>query len=194
MTTGANIFQSADPQDCSEKISSRKENRITSKSNLDWISHHPSHLPPYCQLQLDHRCNKCWQCPCFIWWQTHIPHRKSSKTCGVLNQQEMMAWIWLNTITSCLLSFVCWGGSFFSFFFFFFFLAFPSYISGVHHFWVRFLRMWPFFNPTIKVVTFCLRGWGVSDFQSFSGIHCNLSMNCSFFSNKIKQCLQIIQL
>ena len=25
------------------------------------------------------------------------------------------------------------------FFFFFFFFAFPSYISGVHHFWVRFL-------------------------------------------------------
>ena len=43
----------------------------------------------------------------------------------------------------------------------FFFFAFPSYISGVHHFWVRFLRMWPFFNPTIKVVTFCLRGWCV---------------------------------
>ena len=39
--------------------------------------------------------------------------------------------------------------------------AFPSYISGVHHFWVRFLRMWPFFNPTIKVVTFRLRGWCV---------------------------------
>ena len=37
--------------------------------------------------------------------------------------------------------------------------AFPSYISGVHHFWVRFLRMCPFFNPTIKVVTFRLRGW-----------------------------------
>ena len=37
--------------------------------------------------------------------------------------------------------------------------SFPSYISGVHHFWVRFLRMWPFFNPTIKVVTFRLRGW-----------------------------------
>ena len=30
-------------------------------------------------------------------------------------------------------------------FFFFFFFVFPSYISGVHHFWVRFLRMWPFF-------------------------------------------------
>ena len=27
------------------------------------------------------------------------------------------------------------------FFFCFFFFAFPSYISGVHHFWVRFLRM-----------------------------------------------------
>ena len=50
--------------------------------------------------------------------------------------------------------FVCFLG-----FFFFFFFAFPSYISGVHHFWVRFLRMWPFFfNPTIKVVTFRLRG------------------------------------
>ena len=47
------------------------------------------------------------------------------------------------------------------FFFLFFFFAFPSYISGVHHFWVRFLRMWPFFNPTIKVVTFRLRGWCV---------------------------------
>ena len=45
--------------------------------------------------------------------------------------------------------------------FFPFFFAFPSYISGVHHFWVRFLRMWPFFNPTIKVVTFRLRGWCV---------------------------------
>ena len=27
--------------------------------------------------------------------------------------------------------------------------------------WVRFLRMWPLFNPTIKVVTFRLRGWCV---------------------------------
>ena len=39
--------------------------------------------------------------------------------------------------------------------------AFPSYISGVHHFWVRFLHMWPFFYPSIKVVTFRLRGWCV---------------------------------
>ena len=47
------------------------------------------------------------------------------------------------------------------FFFFFFFFAFPSYISGVHHIWVRFLHMWPFFNPTMKVVTFRLCGWCV---------------------------------
>ena len=43
----------------------------------------------------------------------------------------------------------------------FFFFAFPSYISGVHRFLVRFLRMWPLFNPSIKVVTFRLRGWCV---------------------------------
>ena len=41
--------------------------------------------------------------------------------------------------------------------------AFPSYISDlwVHHFWVRFLRMWPFSNPATKVVTFSLHGWCV---------------------------------
>ena len=42
--------------------------------------------------------------------------------------------------------------------FFVCFFSFPSYISGVHYFGVRFLCMWPFFNPTIKVVTFRLRG------------------------------------
>ena len=41
------------------------------------------------------------------------------------------------------------------------FFALPSYISGVHHFWVSFLRMRPLFNPTIKVVTFRFRGWCV---------------------------------
>ena len=56
-------------------------------------------------------------------------------------------------------------------FFFFFFFAFPSYISGVHHFWVRFLRMWPFFNPTITVVTFRLRGWCVLGVFFVAGIH-----------------------
>ena len=46
-------------------------------------------------------------------------------------------------------------------FFWLFFFAFPSCISGDHHFWVRFLRMWQLFNPTIQVVTFRLRGWCV---------------------------------
>ena len=32
------------------------------------------------------------------------------------------------------------------------------YLLGLP-FWVRFLRMWLFFNPTIEVVTFSLRGW-----------------------------------
>ena len=56
-------------------------------------------------------------------------------------------------------------------FFVFFCFAFPSYISGVHHFWVRFLRMWPFFNPTIKVVTFRLCGWCVLGVFFVAGIH-----------------------
>ena len=30
-------------------------------------------------------------------------------------------------------------------------------------FWAIFLRMWPFFNPTIEVVTFCLHGWCTLD-------------------------------
>ena len=37
----------------------------------------------------------------------------------------------------------CWAVASVPTLFFFFFFAFPS--SGVHHFWVRFLRMWPFF-------------------------------------------------
>ena len=57
--------------------------------------------------------------------------------------------------TLCFLGVFFWGGGGGRGF------AFPNYISGVHHFWVRFLRMWPFFNPTIKVVTFRLRGWCV---------------------------------
>ena len=39
-------------------------------------------------------------------------------------------------------------------------LCIPSYISGVHYFWVRFLRMRLFlFNPTTVVATFRLRVW-----------------------------------
>ena len=44
--------------------------------------------------------------------------------------------------------------------FFFFFLCVPSYISGFHHSWWDFCTiMWLFFNPTIEIVTFHLRGW-----------------------------------
>ena len=44
-----------------------------------------------------------------------------------------------------------------------FFFAFPSYISGVHHFLGEIFAYVTvfFFNPTIKVVTFRLRGWCV---------------------------------
>ena len=48
------------------------------------------------------------------------------------------------------------GGGFFNFF-----LRSPAISLGFTTFWVRFVRMWPFFNPTIKVVTFRLRGWCV---------------------------------
>ena len=37
--------------------------------------------------------------------------------------------------------------------------------------WVRFLRMWPFFNPTIKVGTFRLRGWCVLGVFFVASIH-----------------------
>ena len=40
----------------------------------------------------------------------------------------------------------------------FFFFCVPSYVSWIHHFgWA--LRMWPFFNPTIEIVTFHRHGW-----------------------------------
>ena len=43
---------------------------------------------------------------------------------------------------------------------FFFFFCVSSFISGVHHFLVRFLSMWLFFfNPTMKVVTLHPFGW-----------------------------------
>ena len=70
----------------------------------------------------------------------------------------------LSHATCCARCHVVWRDSSdtkFDWGFLLFFFCVPSYISGVHHFWVRFLRMWPFFNPTIKVVTFRLRGWCV---------------------------------
>ena len=50
---------------------------------------------------------------------------------------------------------------FFFFFFFFFFFRSPAISLGFTTYGWDFLRMWPFFNPTIKVVTFRLRGWCV---------------------------------
>ena len=41
----------------------------------------------------------------------------------------------------------------------FFFFCVPQLYLWASPFWVRFLRMWPFFNPTIEVVTFHLHGW-----------------------------------
>ena len=42
-----------------------------------------------------------------------------------------------------------------------FFFAFASYISGVHQFLGEIFAYVIVFNPTIKAVTFCLRGWCV---------------------------------
>ena len=61
--------------------------------------------------------------------------------------------------------------------------AFPSCISGVHHFWVRFLCMWSFFNPTIEVVTFHLRG-SLSSEIHYANM-CDLDMK---FCHKIEFC------
>ena len=41
----------------------------------------------------------------------------------------------------------------------FFCFCVPQLYLWASPFWVRFLRMWPFFNPTIEVVTFHLHGW-----------------------------------
>ena len=56
---------------------------------------------------------------------------------------------------------VTWFNYLITHFFFFFFLRSPAISLGFTTFWVRFLRKWPFFNPTIKVVTFRLHGWCV---------------------------------
>ena len=68
-------------------------------------------------------------------------------------------------------------------FFLFFFFAFPSYISGDHHFWVRFLHMWPFFNPTIKVVTFRRHGWCVLGVFFVAGIHLSRTWTSGSFES-----------
>ena len=56
-----------------------------------------------------------------------------------------------SSFSSCLLLFF--------FFVFFFFFCVPQLYLWGSPFLVRFLRMWPFFNPTIEVITFRLCGW-----------------------------------
>ena len=68
--------------------------------------------------------------------------------------------------------FVFFGGGVVLFCFFFF--AFLSYISGVHHFLgeiFAYVTVFVFSNPTIKVVTFHLRGWCVLGVFFVAGIH-----------------------
>ena len=55
---------------------------------------------------------------------------------------------WLSSAKSCKLTFAPW----------FFFFCVPQLHLWGSPFWVRFLRMRPFFNPTIEVVTFRLHG------------------------------------
>ena len=73
-----------------------------------------------------------------------------------LHQKRKCSFSILNRRGSNWCSIFCSGQFFFSSFLFF---CDPSYISGVHHFLVRFLHMWPFYTPTIEVVTFHLHGW-----------------------------------
>ena len=104
---------------------------------------------------------------CFCCWDSYYPcaeHKQQpkktkNKQSATINWHSQWGEIlFLATVLSgCCYRCCCWV----CFFFVCLFFAFPSYISGLHHFWVRFLRMWPFFNPAIKVVTFCLRGWCV---------------------------------
>ena len=56
-------------------------------------------------------------------------------------------------------------------FFCFFFWCVPQLYLWGSPLWVRFLRMWRFFNPTIKVVTFRLHGWCWLGVFFVSGIH-----------------------
>ena len=56
--------------------------------------------------------------------------------------------------------------------------------------WVRFLRMWPFFNPTIKVVTSRLRGWMRAGCVFVAGIHPSRTwMSGSFESVRWNACV-----
>ena len=73
--------------------------------------------------------------------------------------------------------------------------VFPSYTSGVHHFWWQFLHMWPFLNPTIKVVTFRLHGWCSLGVVFFANIHLSRTwMSASFESVRWNACVHRLDL
>ena len=81
------------------------------------------------------------------------------------------------------------------FFFFFFFFCVPQLYLWGSPLWVRFLRMWPFFNPTIKVVTFRLRGWCVLGVFFVAGIHPSRTWTSgSFESVRWNACLHRLDL
>ena len=90
------------------------------------------------------------------WTHDTASHRMASPTHYQLSYSGPLCLGWKNLLFYLRWDYFGWDSLFLGGF-----LAFPSYISGVHHFWVRFLRIRPFFNPTIKVVTFCLHGWCV---------------------------------
>ena len=66
--------------------------------------------------------------------------------------------------------------------------AFPSYISRPHHFGWDFWVYDSFFNPTIEVVTFRLRGWCM--LRVFLGWHSPvLGMNVRIFWVCVMECM-----
>ena len=77
-----------------------------------------------------------------------------------------------------------------------FFLLLPSqpYLWG-SPFWVRFWRMWPFFNPTIEVVTFRLSGWCMLGVCFVAGIHpSRIRMSRCFESVRWNACVHRLDL
>ena len=77
----------------------------------------------------------------------------------------------------------------------FFFFCVPQLYLWGSPLWVKFLRMWPFFNPTIKVATFRLRGWCVLGVFFVAGIHPSRTWTSgSFESVRWNACLHRLDL
>ena len=81
------------------------------------------------------------------------------------------------------------------FLFFGWFFCVPQLYLWGSPLWVRFLRMWLFFNPTIKVVTFRLRGWCVLGVFFVAGIHSSRTWTSgSFESVRWNACMHRLDL